>query len=206
MVEVRSVLQAKFGKIDQAIELFKRVPYVRDAPINVHYHLLTDVSGPMYTIVGEIMLPSLADWEVGRALQFNHPDYAEWFKEFQLLIEGGRYEFYTVEGDCEDWSRPGVIVVRQVYHALKWQIRPAVTLLQRYGALLVDCGVGRNPRILTDLSGQMFRAIIEIETDGLSEWETQRRALFRTPEFQTWFIQLRSQVEAGTHEFYRVES
>ena len=206
MIEVRTVLQVKFGKIDQAVALFKRVPqFIQDQEETVHYHVLTDISGPMYTLIAEIIIPSLGDWEPTRERLFSHPDYTDWFKEFQLIVEGGRYEFYTIEGTCEEWSRPGVIVVRQVYRALKWQIRPAVALLQRYGALLVDCGVGRNPRILTDLSGPMFQAVIEVETDGLSEWENQRRTLFHQPEFQVWFNQLTTQVEAGMHEFFRVE-
>ena len=124
----------------------------------------------------------------------------------QLQVRLREYARYTIEGDCEDWSRAEVVVVRQVYRALKWQIRPAVALLQRYGALLTTFGVGHRPRILTDVSGPMFQAVIEIETDSLSDWETKRRLLFREPDFQAWFAQLRSQVEAGVHEFYRVEA
>jgi len=207
MIQVRTVYQVKFGKIDQAVALFSRLPtLVRpEAASNPHYHLLTDISGPMYTLVEEIMIPSLARWEASRDQLFNHPDFAGWFKDFQLIVEGGRHEFYTLEGACEDWSRPGVIVVRQVYRAMQWQIRSAVSLLQRYGALLVDAGAGRQPRILTDVSGPMFQAVIEIETDGLSEWESHRRTLFKRPEFQVWFVQLTNTVEAGAHEFYRVE-
>jgi len=208
MIEVRDVFQVKFGKIDQAVELFNRLrklssPYATGGS---HYHVLTDISGPMYTLVVEIVVPDLGKWESIRDAAFDQPGFGDWFKEFQLIIEGGRREFYTFEGDCEDWSRPGVVAVRQVYRALKWQIRPAVELLQRYGALLTHFGVGRQPRILTDASGPMFQAVIEIETDSLSEWEDKRRALFREPDFQAWFAQLRSQVEAGTHEFYRVEA
>lgn len=208
MIEVRDVFQVKFGKIDQAVALFARLPKLSPghAEASVHYHVLTDISGPMYTLVTEVVVPQLGDWETIRDKSFARPEFAEWFKEFQLAVEGGRREFYTFEGVCEDWSRPGVVVVRQVYRALKWQIRPAVELLQRYGALLTHFGVGRRPRILSDVSGPMFQAVIEIETDDLANWEHQRRALFREPEFQAWFAQLRSQVEAGLHEFYRVEA
>jgi hypothetical protein len=207
MIQSRTVYQAKFGKIDQAVELFTRLPRILppDMTRDVHYHLLTDISGPMYTLVEEMMIPSLAAWEPAREQLFSHPEFAEWFKGFQQYLDGGRHEFYTVEGPCEEWSKPGVIIVRQVYRALKWQIRPVVALLQRYGALLIDSGAGRNPRITTDLTGPMFQAVIELETDGLTEWEAQRRALFRRPEFQMWFVHMLAAVEAGAHEFYRVE-
>lgn len=207
MIQARSIYQLKFGKIDQAVALFKRVPKFVLWPggAKVHYHLLTDISGPMYTLVEEVMLPSLGDWETGQDMIFRRPDFADWFQEFQLFVEEGRHEFYTIEGPCEEWSRPGVIVVRQVFRAFKWQIRPAVALMQRYGALLTDAGVGRNPRILTDVSGPMFQVVIEAETDGLSEWEAHRRTMFSQPEFPVCFLKLSNHVAAGAHEFFRVE-
>jgi len=208
MIEVRTVYQVKFGKIDQAVQLFRRLPQIVAgvAPVEeIHYHLLSDVSGPMYTLVDELVIPSLGDWEPAQQRLFAHPEFGEWFKGFQQFIEGGRNEFYTIEGECEEWSRPGVMVVRESYRAKQWQIRAAVSLLQRYGALMVDTGVGQRPRITTDMSGPMFQAAIEIETDSLAEWETRRRALYQRPEFQYWFVQLLGAVEAGAHEFYRVE-
>jgi hypothetical protein len=120
-------------------------------------------------------------------------------------VDGGQRAYYNIEGAYESWSHPGLVVVREAYRAYKWQIGTAVELLQRYGALLVDRGVGQKPRILTDLSGPMFQAVIEIETESMSTWENQRRSLFSQPEFQVWFIQLRNTVEHGEHQFYRVE-
>ncbi len=206
MIQVRDVFQLKFGRIDQAVELFRRLPEVAGSgPAAVRQHGLTDISGSMYTFVTELMVPSLAEWEPMRSSMFEQPGYGDWFKQFQLIVDSGRLEMYAVEGDHSGWSRPGVVIVREVYRALKWQIRPAVALLQRYGALLVDSQVGRNPRVLTDLSGDMFTCVIDIETDGLSDWEARRRELYRRPEFQAWFAQLSSSVEKGWHEFYRLE-
>lgn len=206
MIEIRNVYQLKFGRIDQAVELFRRFPAsAGSAPGSLRQHGLTDISGSMYTFVTELTAPSLAQFETMRADLFDGPGYGEWFKQFQLIVESGRSEFYTIEGEHAGWSTTGAVIVREVYRALKWQIRPTVALLQRYGALLVDSQVGRHPRILTDLSGDMFSAVIELETDGLSDWEKHRRELYQRPEFQVWFAQLSSAVEKGSHEFYRLE-
>jgi hypothetical protein len=206
MIEVRLVYQLKFGRIDQAVELFQRLPSVAgSARDGLRPNGMTDVSGSMYTFVTELTVPSLAQYETMRSSLFEGPGYGEWFKQFQLIVESGRAEFFTIEGEHAGWSTPGSVIVREVYRALKWQIRPTVALLQRYGALLVDSQVGRNPRILTDLSGDMFSAVMEIETAGLSDWEIHRRELYRRPEFQVWFAQLSSSVEKGWHEFYRLE-
>ncbi len=206
MIIVRDVFQLRFGRIDQAVDLFRRLQDVgHSGPAPLQHHALTDVSGPMYSFVSEIACRGLSEWEQMRTSLYEQPGFANWFKEFQLIVQTGQQEFYTVEGEHPGWSRPGVILVRESYRAFKWQIRPTVGLLQRYGALLTAFGVGSNPRILTDLSGEMFRATIEIETEGLSAWEEQRRHLYRQADFQAWFMQLASAVEIGAHDFYRVE-
>ncbi len=207
MIQIRDTLQVKFGKIDQAVELFTRPATPAPAQIvpGGRLEVLTDISGPMYTLVNEFAVENLAEYEAKRQEQFRQPQFEEWFRQFQLFVEGGRREYYNAEGSYDVWSKPGVVVVREMYRAYKWQIHNAVSLLSRYGGLLVDRGVGRNPRILTDASGQMFRAIIEIETDEMSLWETQRRELFKQVEFQVWFNQMLTTVESGFHEFFRVE-
>ena len=207
MIQVRDVLRARFGKIDQAVDLFRNFPAQPGSGAGTfeHFSVLTDISGQMYTLVNEWVVENLGDWDVVQRELFGAPEFDSWFKQFQLFIEGGRREYFRVEGAYQDWSRPGVAVVRECYSAHKWQIQQAVALMQRYGALMVDRGVGRRPRILTDASGQMFQAIIEIETDSMATWEAQRRELFKQPEFEVWFVQLVNAVEAGTHDFYRVE-
>jgi hypothetical protein len=206
MIQVRDTYQLRFGRIDQAVDLFRRLPEMAGAnAMPMRHNAMTDVSGSMYTFVSELIFDSLGQWESQRSEIFQGPGFDEWFREFQLIVQTGRQEFYSLEGEHTGWSRPGVIIVREVYRALKWQIRPAVALLQRYGALLTDAGVGRNPRILTDLSGDMFQAVIEIETEGLSDWESMRRELYKRADFQVWFAQLSSCVEMGGHEFYRLE-
>lgn len=207
MIQVRDVLQVKFGKIDQAVELFTRpsTPLLGYMTPEFHFSVLTDISGTMYTLVNEFVVRNLGEFETLRDQAYDQPGYEKWFNQFQMYVEGGRREYYSVEGPYAAWSRPGLIVVRESYRAFKWQIRTAVSLLQRYGALLVDRGVGANPRILTDADGPMFRAVIEIETASMSTWETQRRSLFQDVEFQVWFVQMLSTVESGIHEFFRVE-
>lgn len=207
MIQVRDILQVRFGKIDQAIELFTKLPAPRPRFMGIddHFNMLTDISGAMYTLVNEFTVGSLGEWENERDQVYAQPNFDAWFKQFQLFVEGGRREYYTIEGKYGSWSRPGVIVVREQYRVHKWQVQTAVSLLERYGALLEDRGVGRNPRIMTDAGGPMFQAVIEVETDNMAKWENDRRNMFRQPEFEVWFVQLQAVVEFGQHEFFKVE-
>jgi hypothetical protein len=207
MIQIRDVLQVKFGKIDQAVEMFTQLstPESERVLMGQHFEVLTDISGTMYSLVNEYTVASLAEFAASREQQFAQAEFDEWFKKFQLFVEGGRREYYTVEGPLKTWSRLGVVIVRETYRAYKWQIHTAVELLKRYGGLLEYYGVGHNSRILTDFSGPMFQAVIEIETESMATWENQRRSLFREVEFQVWFNQMLTSVEAGAHEFFRVE-
>lgn len=207
MIQVRDVLQVKFGSIDQAVELFSQLSTPESGRIIMgeHFEVLTDITGPMYTLVNEFVVEDMSHFAQIREGQFAQAGFEDWFKQFQLFVEDGRREYYQVEGELQTWSHPGVVVVREVYHTYKWQIHRAVELLQRYGGLMTSLGVGQNPRILTDLSGSMFQAVIEIEAESMSGWERQRRALFKEIEFQVWFKQMQTSVESGSHEFFRVE-
>lgn len=206
MIQIRDTLQVKFGKIDQAVELFTgSYQYAPFSEPDYHLDVLTDVTGPMYTLVNEFVVPNLSAYEAARDQSMKQPGREEWFRQFQLFVEGGKRDYYTVEGAYASRTRPGMIVVREAYQTYKWQTQSTISLLKRYGGLLSDRGVGRNPRILTDASGPMFQAVIEIETESMSDWESHRRDVYKQVEFQVWFNQMMTCVEAGAHEFYRVE-
>jgi hypothetical protein len=207
MIQIRDILQVKFGKIDQAVELFTQLstPAAERVVMGQHYEVLTDITGEMYTLINTFTVDNMTEFTSLRDRQFDQPEFKRWFQQYQLFIEGGRREYYNVEGPIHTWSKTGAVVVRETYCAYKWQIHTAVELLKRYGGLLEFFGVGKNARILTDLSGQMFQAVIEIETENMSTWENQRRSLYRETEFQVWFNQMMTSIESGSHQFYRIE-
>src|SRR3990172_9015648 len=73
------------------------------------------------------------------------------------------------------WPGRGAVIVRSCFRALEWRAAEALDLVRIYGALLVDQGVGRHPRLLGDLSGRLFNVVIEIETSNLKDWDDHRR-------------------------------
>jgi len=164
MIEVRDVFQAKFGKIDQAVALFSRLqkmssPY---ATSGLHYHVLTDISGPMYILVTEMVVPGLGEWETIRDKSFNQPGFGDWFKEFQLIIDGGRREFYTIEGDCEDWSGPGLVVDL----AADFRVQDLRLYQHYYGSHPAPELVGRFRYGLADIAGPKLAGAAAIAAPG----------------------------------------
>jgi hypothetical protein len=99
MILVRFVCQAKFGKANEVVAGFKQSQEVTSSAIgqSLRSRILTDLSGPFDTIVQEIEVESLAEWEQLRAAIFSNPQVQETEAAMPDLIESGQTEFYTIE-------------------------------------------------------------------------------------------------------------
>lgn len=96
MILVRSVFQAKYGKGDELVKLLKEA---REEMVPEYWErILTDASGPFFTVVTETSADSLADWERQRAEIFSQPKFGDWFARMTPLVESGRRDFYNIEG------------------------------------------------------------------------------------------------------------
>ncbi len=97
MILVRDVFQAKYGKGGDLVALFKEVKEKWPGSAQYGYRILTDASGPFFTIVTETEVPNLAEWERLIAEVFSLPEFGEWFARMTPLVESGRREFYNIE-------------------------------------------------------------------------------------------------------------
>lgn len=95
MTLVRHVFQAKYGKGGELVALFKqaREKWLPDYAERI----LTDASGPFFTVVTEMEVEGLAEWERCIAEVFSLPEFGEWFARTTPLVESGRREFYNIE-------------------------------------------------------------------------------------------------------------
>lgn len=96
MILVRDVFQARYGKGGELVALFKEA---RQKWVVAPYgqRILTDASGPFFTVVTETEVESLAAWEQLIADVFANPEFGAWFDRMQPLVESGRREFYHIE-------------------------------------------------------------------------------------------------------------
>ena len=58
--------------------------------------LLTDVTGPFYTLVLELTVPSLSTFETFAPRLFADKDWQENYQKLSLLVESGHREVFTV--------------------------------------------------------------------------------------------------------------
>lgn len=96
MIVVRGVFQAKYGRGDELVQLFKEVHATWPSGRNAR--ILTDLSGPFFTVISEAEYESLSAWEANAQEIFSDARFHAWFERMIPLVEGGRREFYSVAG------------------------------------------------------------------------------------------------------------
>ncbi len=94
MVVVRDVFQAKYGKTNDLVELFLEAK--RRFPEVGYNRILTDASGPFFTVIAEAEVGSLGEWEQRLTKIFSNPEFPTWFSRMEGLADSGHREFYNV--------------------------------------------------------------------------------------------------------------
>ena len=94
MIVVREVFQAKYDQGDSMVALFKEAQGKWLSELLSR--LLVDLSGKFFTVVVEIEVASLAEWEARMAQLFATPETADWFGRMTTFVESGHREFYTI--------------------------------------------------------------------------------------------------------------
>jgi hypothetical protein len=103
MILVRFVFQVKWGRVQEVVNQTDRMAGImrRIYGPKARARVLTDLSGPFNTVVQEVEVESLAEWEQIRARMFADPEFQAFQASRDLPYESGRTEFYTIERTYE---------------------------------------------------------------------------------------------------------
>ena len=99
MILIRQVFRTKWGKAaefasmmaDGNREMSKTLG--QDHP----WRVLTDLTGPFHTVVLEVEMESMAQWEQFRNQMFQDPEMSKGMERTGELLESGRSEMYNIE-------------------------------------------------------------------------------------------------------------
>lgn len=94
MIVVRGVFQAKYGKSDELVELFKEAHAMWPGGRNAR--ILTDLSGPFFTVISEAEYDNFGVWEANALHIFGDARFTAFFERMAPLVESGRREFYNL--------------------------------------------------------------------------------------------------------------
>ena len=99
MIVVRNVFQLKFGKAKEALPLLKEgIAIQKKALAGAEYstRVLTDMTGPFYTVVLELTVPSLASFESYAPKLFGDKDWQANYQKMSALVESGYREVFSI--------------------------------------------------------------------------------------------------------------
>ena len=104
MVVIRNVFQLKFGKAREAVAIVKEGVAIQKrlaspAGIEIRQRMLTDVTGPFYTLVLELTVPSIAAFEQSAGTIMGNAEWQANYQKLVPLVETGYREIFTVVAD-----------------------------------------------------------------------------------------------------------
>jgi len=97
MIVIRNAFRLKFGKAREGVALLKEgVAIQKRLGMNFPARILTDVTGPFYTVVLELTVPSLAAFETEAPRYMGDKDFQANYQKLVPLVESGSREIFTV--------------------------------------------------------------------------------------------------------------
>jgi hypothetical protein len=107
VILVRLVMQAQFGHADEIARVFRETNDALTRALGLGgqgwraltgrgWRILTDLTGPFDTVVLELEVGSLAEWERLRREVFDQPVFRDAVARTAGLVATGRTEFYTI--------------------------------------------------------------------------------------------------------------
>jgi hypothetical protein len=98
VIVVRNVFRLKFGKAKDAVAVWREgMANARKMGFSASsLRLLTDVSGPFYTLVFENTFDSLGDYENSARTMMGNPEWRAWYEKTLPFTESGYREIFTV--------------------------------------------------------------------------------------------------------------
>lgn len=98
MVVVRNVFQLKFGKAREAVALMKEGLGHQKRVLGSDFsaRVLTDLTGPFYTLVLEVTAPNFAAVEANMPRLFGDKEFQSNYQKVADLVESGYREVFNI--------------------------------------------------------------------------------------------------------------
>jgi len=97
MIVIRNVFRLKFGKAREAVALIKEgIAIQKRAGSSFSARVLTDLTGPFYSIVLELTVPNLSTFETDAPRFMADKDFQANYQKLVPLVESGYREIFTI--------------------------------------------------------------------------------------------------------------
>ena len=96
-----------------------------------------------------------------------------------------------------------MIIIRNVFQLKFGKAREAVELWRK-GEALIQKETKTKVRLLTDVTGQFYTLVLEMESKSLTDYERAQNATFGSAAWRAWYKKFSTLVKSGHREIFHV--
>lgn len=165
--------------------------------------LLTDVSGPNYTLVIELHLRSFVDFGPSSHVWSTNEKIRELYPKFVPLCDTSVSELYHLEHQVGDLPAEGNIVEQMTFHMKFGQIKEGCAIWRK----ILDLGreTGLRSRMLTDITGESYTLIMEQVHRNMMEYGPHMGAWLSNEKLRELYAQFMPLCERSKRTLFRLE-
>ena len=98
MIIVRNTFRLKFGKAKEAVALWKEGQEIGKKNGMTNSRILTDLTGPSYTLVFENTFENFGEFETRAKSVMGSDEWQKWYQKVVPLVDSGYREIFTIVG------------------------------------------------------------------------------------------------------------
>ncbi len=206
MIVSRTAFKLKFGQAKPAIAIWKEIMTAEFSGVHKpSMRLLTDVSGPNYTLVMELHMRSFADMEPDQHVWGTNAKIRELYPKFVALCEDSTSDLFHVEQQTGDPCPVGNIVERMVFQLKYGKARDGIGIWKEILTELKGRPDGPAIRLLTDITGPSYMLIMEMHYRNMMEFGPKMTRWLSDEKMREAYGRFVPLCESSCRTLYRME-
>lgn len=204
MIISRTAFNLHFGQAKPAIAIWKEVMDVaKTSPEAPHMRLLTDMSGPNYTLVTELHLRSFMDYGTTNHVWMSNQRIRELYPKFIPLCASSTTDLFHVEHQVGDPPSAGHIVESMRFKLRFGQAKPACAIWRK--VMDMSKGNGFPMRLYTDITGDSYTMVVEMWYKSMMEYGPHQHAWMTNDQLREQYALFVPLCEGSRRTLYKVE-
>lgn len=204
MIISRTAFTLHYGQAKPALAIWKEImdhgKGRMDAP---GMRMLTDVSGPNYTLVLELNLRSFMDFGPSSHVWSTNEKIRELYPKFTPLCLSSASELYHLQHQVGAAPEAGSIIEQMTFHMKFGQIKEGCSIWKD----ILEAGKesGMRSRMLTDVTGESYTLIMEQSHRSMMEYGPHMHAWMSNEKMTALYARFIPLCERSRRTLYKLE-
>jgi hypothetical protein len=206
MILSRTSFTLRFGQARPAIALWKQIMDVEVSGVDkMPMRLLTDVSGPNYTLVSELGMRGFTDLGPGNHTWMSNERIRELYPQFVPLCERSVSDLFHVEHQVGEPLPAGGLVERMTFQLHYGKAKDAILIWREVLNVIKASGKLPHARLLTDVTGPSYRLVMELHYRSMMDFGPKMGVWLSEPRLGELHQQFTSLCTSADRTLFRIE-